>query len=218
MKPSPSDLRALGRRDPALAVWSRKLAPFPDFPVPTRGVSTHYESLARAIVFQQLATRAAETIHGRVCALTRGTRFPSAAELSRLSDAELRGAGLSAAKTAALRDLAARCADGRLRLAAIARRDDASIVEHLVEVRGIGVWSAQMFLMFRLGRPDVLACGDLGLQEGLRILDGLAERPGPKELAERGERWAPLRSVASWTLWRIVEHERARIAARPKAS
>ncbi len=217
MKPAPSELRALARRDPRLGAWMRRVAPFPGFPEPARARGTHYETLARAIVFQQLATRAAETIHARVCALTPGRGFPTAEEIARLPDAALRGAGLSAAKLAAVRDLAARCADGRLRLAGIARREDEHIVEHLVEVRGIGVWSAQMFLLFRLGRLDVLAPGDLGLQEGLRILDGLAERPGPKELAARGEAWAPLRSVASWTLWRIVEHERAAVAAAPKA-
>lgn len=216
MRPTPTQLRALARRDPVLARWAKRLTPFPNFPVATPGVGTHYEALARAIVFQQLATRAAETIHGRVCALTPGSRFPKASELARLTDAQLRGAGLSAAKTAALRDLAARCADGRLKLNSIARRSDEEVIEHLVEVRGIGVWSAQMFLLFRLGRLDVLAPGDLGLQEGLRILDGLDERPGPKELEARGARWAPLRSVASWTLWRIVEHERAQAAARAK--
>jgi 3-methyladenine DNA glycosylase/8-oxoguanine DNA glycosylase len=217
MKPTPADLRALGRRDHALRAWMRRLAPFPGFPQRTPGARTHYDALARAIVFQQLATRAAETIHGRVCALTPGPRFPHAHELADLPDAALRGAGLSAAKLLALRDLAQRSADGRLRLTGIARRSDERIVEELVEVRGIGVWSAQMFLLFRLGRLDVLAPGDLGLQEGLRILDGLDERPGPKELAARGECWAPLRSVASWTLWRIVEHERAQAAARAKS-
>ncbi len=213
MKPTPSELRALARRDPRLGAWMRRVDPFPGFPEPARARGTHYETLARAIVFQQLATRAAETIHGRVCALTPGPRFPEPEEIARLPDAALRAAGLSGAKLAALRDLAARCSDGRLRLAGIARRKDEHIVEHLVEVRGIGVWSAQMFLLFRLGRLDVLAPGDLGLQEGLRILDGLADRPGPKDLEARGAAWAPLRSVASWTLWRIVDHERARAAA-----
>lgn len=202
----------MSRRDPRLGAWMRRVEPFPGFSARARG--SHYESLAHAIVFQQLATRAAETILGRVCALTPGPRFPTAEEIARLTDHELRAAGLSAAKLAALRDLAARCADGRLRLAGIARRSDAWILEHLVEVRGIGVWSAQMFLLFRLGRLDVLAPGDLGLQEGLRILDGLEDRPGPRELEARGAVWAPLRSVASWTLWRIVDHERARAAAR----
>lgn len=218
MKPAPSQLRALARRDPRLGAWMRRLEPFPGFPEPRRERDTHYESLARAIVFQQLATRAAETIHGRVCALTPGPRFPTAEELARVPDAALRGAGLSAAKLAALRDLASRCSDGRLRLAGIGRRDDARVVEHLVEVRGIGTWSAQMFLLFRLGRLDVLAPGDLGLQEGLRILDELGTRPGPKELEARGAVWAPLRSVASWTLWRIVEHERERLAAAKRAA
>jgi DNA-3-methyladenine glycosylase II len=96
------------------------------------------------------------------------------------------------------------------------RLSDEAVIEHLVQVRGIGEWSAQMFLLFRLGRLDVMAPGDLGLQEGLRILDELEERPTPRELAARAEAWRPLRSVASWTLWRIVEHERKRLAA-PKA-
>lgn len=209
MNPTPAQLRALARRDPKLGAWMRRVPPFPGFPARDDRRATHYDSLARAIVYQQLATRAAETIHARVCALTPGPRFPTPDELPRLDDARLRGAGLSAAKLAALRDLAARCADGRLRLAGIARASDAIVIERLVEVRGIGTWSAQMFLLFRLGRLDVLAPGDLGLQEGLRILDGLAERPGPKELEARGAAWGPLRSVASWTLWRIVEHERA---------
>lgn len=196
----------------------RRLPAFPGFPDAERGRGTHYEALARAIVFQQLATRAAETIHGRVCALTAGPRFPKPEEVATLPDLALRGAGLSTAKTAALRDLSARALDGRLRLASIARRSDADVTDELVEVRGIGVWSAQMFLLFRLGRLDVLAPGDLGLQEGARILDGLEERPGPKDLEARGAIWAPLRSVASWTLWRIVDHERATLRAAADAA
>lgn len=218
VKPTRAQVAALGRRDPRLGAWFRRLPSFPGFPDTERGRGTHYEALGRAIVFQQLATRAAETIHGRVCALTPGTRFPAAKEIAGLPDLALRGAGLSTAKTAALRDLAARSLDGRLRLASIARRADPFVIEELVEVRGIGVWSAQMFLLFRLGRLDVLAPGDLGLQEGLRILDQLSERPGPKELEARGAIWAPLGSVASWYLWRIVDHERAALRAAADAA
>ena len=107
----------------------------------------------------------------------------------------------------ALRDLATRSLDGSLRLRGLHRLDDEAIVERLVEVRGIGPWSVHMFLMFRLGRLDVIAPGDLGLQEGLRRLDGLSERPGPRELAARAEVWSPLRSVASWVLWRLADGE-----------
>ncbi|MBL8862281.1 MAG: DNA-3-methyladenine glycosylase 2 family protein [Planctomycetes bacterium] len=218
MRPTPRQIAALGRRDPALGAWMRALAPFPGFPDAAHRTGTHYEALARAIVFQQLAGAAAATIHARVCALTPGARFPQPGEIATLDDAALRAAGLSAAKVAAVRDLAARVESGRLRLGGIGRLRDDEIVERLVEVRGIGVWSAQMFLLFRLGRLDVLAPGDLGLQEGLRILEGLAERPGPRALEACRERWSPLCSVASWTLWRLVEHERARRAVgRPAA-
>lgn len=208
MKVSASELRALARRDPFLGAWLRRVPAFPDFPRqgPHAG-ATHYQALARSITFQQLSGQAAGTIWRRVCALGETRGFPPPPQLLALSEEELRGAGLSRNKALALRDLAQRCADGRLRLAAIGRRPDEDIIEELTCVRGIGVWTAQMFLMFKLGRRDVLAPADLGLQEGLRRLDGLSERPTAKELAARGEVWGPLRSVASWTLWRLLELE-----------
>jgi 3-methyladenine DNA glycosylase/8-oxoguanine DNA glycosylase len=169
---------------------------------------THWEALSRAIVYQQLAGAAAATIHGRVRALTPGSRFPRPDELLALSTEELRGAGLSGAKLASLRDLAERIGDGRLVLRSIGRLADDAIVERLITVRGIGVWSAQMFLMFRLGRLDVMPSGDLGVREGVRLLDGLAERPTPRQVEERGACWAPLRSVGAWYMWRLVEEAR----------
>jgi len=218
MKPTPAQLAALARRDPLLGRRMRALPRFPGFPDRRNPrQASHFQALASAIVYQQLSTRAATTIWQRVAALaprTGGARCPRPAELARLDPERLRGAGLSRAKVAALLDLAQRVEDGRLRLATLGRRSDARVIEELVEVRGIGVWSAQMFLIFRLGRLDVLAGGDLGLQEGLRRLEGRAERPDAEELLARAERWAPLRSVASWYLWRLVEHERAAEAAR----
>jgi len=193
----------LRRRDPVLAQAMARVAPFPDFPIRS-GSDSHFHSLAKAIVHQQLSTKAAGTIHGRVRSLSPGRRFPTPPEILELPDAHLRGAGLSRAKTAAIQDLATKTLDGSLGLRTIARYSDEEVIEILTQVRGIGVWSAQMFLLFRLGRQDVMAGGDLGLQEGLRILDGLPERPGPKELERRAEVWAPLRSVASWVLWRLV--------------
>lgn len=180
------------------------MAPFPKLPSADGGQS-HFHALSRAIIYQQLAGAAARTIHGRVLALTPGPRFPNAQALRRIPDGALRGAGLSANKLRALRDLSERCLDGRLKLRGIASRPNEVIIEQLVEVRGIGRWTAQMFLMFRLARLDVLAPLDLGLQEGLRRLDGLEERPTPKELEERGRCWSPLGSVASWVLWRLAE-------------
>jgi len=127
-----------------------------------------------------------------------------------LPDEALRGAGLSRQKLAALKDLASRIEDGRLPLAGIARASDEAIVELLTTVRGIGPWSAQMFLLFRLGRLDVMAETDFGILEGLRILDGRRKRPTPRQALARAEAWRPFRSVGCWMMWRIVEFERAR--------
>jgi 3-methyladenine DNA glycosylase/8-oxoguanine DNA glycosylase len=209
MLPTRAQLTALRRRDPVLAGAMRGLEPYPGFPGGAGRRGTHWESLARAIVYQQLAGAAAATIHGRVCALTPGTRFPRPEELLALEDDVLRGAGLSRGKLASLRDLAERLGDGRLSLRAIGRLSDEAIVERLVTVRGIGVWSAQMFLMFRLGRLDVMPSGDLGVREGVRLLDGRDDRPTPAETEERGAAWAPLRSVGAWYMWRLVEAHRA---------
>jgi 3-methyladenine DNA glycosylase/8-oxoguanine DNA glycosylase len=169
---------------------------------------THFAALGRSILYQQLATAAARTIHGRVCALGEGGRFPTAAQLLALPDKRLAEAGVSGPKRLALRDLAERVEDGRLSLRSIGRCSDQAIIDRLVTVRGIGVWSAQMFLMFRLGRLDVMPTGDLGIQEGVRQLDDLDERPTPKAVLARSECWAPLRSVAAWTLWRLADEGR----------
>jgi len=197
-------MHRLHRSDPVLSRALRRLPPYPGFPDGSRG-ATHYEALARAIVYQQLAGPAAATIHARVCALSPRRRFPRPEELLALPRRTLRRAGLSANKQASVRDLASRLQDGRLRLHGIGRRSDEEIIEHLVTVRGIGTWSAQMFLIFRLGRLDVMPAGDLGVQEGLRRLDGLRERPKPDAVLARAERWAPLRTVAAWALWRLTE-------------
>lgn len=205
MKPTPAELRALARRDPALGRAMKRLEPYPGFPTDEYRRRTPYESIARAIVFQQLAGAAASTIHGRVCKLTPGPRFPTAAELLALPDETLRSAGLSRGKLSALRDLATHVENGSLDFRRLVRAPDETVVEALTAVRGIGPWTARMFLLFRLGRLDVFAPDDLGLREGARLLDGLAERPTPKELEARAESWRPLRSVASWYLWRLVD-------------
>lgn len=206
--PTKSQLAALRKRDPVLGAAMRSLPRFPGFPdTPARRRESHFESLARAIVYQQLHGKAAATIFGRACALTPGPRFPRPAEWLAQDPEAIRGCGLSRNKAAALQDLAERAVDGRLGLGAAARLSDDALTERLTEVRGIGVWSAQMFLMFKLGRLDVLPIGDLGVQEGLRRLDGLAERPTPRELEARGAVWRPLASVAAWYMWRMTEVE-----------
>ncbi len=166
---------------------------------------SHFHTIARSIVYQQLATAAARTIHGRVRDLTPDKGFPTAAQILDLPEESLRGAGLSRAKTKAILDLSTKVESGELRLGGLGRLADDEIVRRLTTVWGIGEWTAQMFLIFKLGRLDVMPSKDLGVQEGLRRLDGLVERPNPDELLARAELWRPLRSVASWVLWRLTD-------------
>jgi DNA-3-methyladenine glycosylase II len=170
-----------------------------------RRSGTHFDALVRSIVFQQLSGKAAGTIHRRFCALYPKNR-PRADLVLATDDARLRGAGLSRQKVAYLRDLSSRVVDRSLPLAHLGRLPDDAILEHLVQVKGIGKWTVQMFLMFRLGRPDVLPDLDLGVQNAIQRAYGLKKRPTPKEVLRIGERWRPHASVASWYLWRSLEN------------
>jgi DNA-3-methyladenine glycosylase II len=174
-------------------------------PPPPRRAGTHYDALVRAIVYQQLSGKAAGTIHRRFCELYPGKR-PRAELVLATSDDALRGAGLSRQKIGYLRDLSARVADGSLPLAHLGRLSDDAIMEHLIQVKGIGRWTVQMFLMFRLGRPDVLAELDLGIQNALQRAYGLKKRPTPKEVMRLGEKWRPHATTACWYLWRSLEN------------
>lgn len=169
-------------------------------PVP---VARRYESLTRTIAHQQLAGRAAATIWSRVRATVEGEFTPAAVQ--RLDPVALREAGLSGAKVVAVLDLTARCLDGRLELERLGRMTDAAVVETLSAVRGIGPWSAQMFLMHELGRLDVWPTGDLGVRSGYARAFDLQSVPTPSHLEELGERFRPYRSVAAWYCWRAVD-------------
>ena len=199
--------RHIARSDRRLAEKMKLLEPMPSFPIPGSS-NSHFHSLARTILFQQLAGKAASTIHERVKRLGSHGRFPTPSKMLSIDPDELRRCGVSAAKQAALNDLAARIESGRLTLRGLKTKEDDEIIQRLTKVRGIGIWSAQMFLIFRLGRTDILPSGDLGVQEGLRILDGLMNRPTPSELEERAKVWKPYRSFATWTLYRIVDEQR----------
>jgi len=166
-----------------------------------------FGALAEAIVYQQLHARAAATIFGRVCALfPRAHAGPTAEQILRVSDEKLRGAGLSRSKLLSLKDLARKAAGGAIpSLAEAHRLDDKTIIERLTEVRGIGRWTAEMFLIFRLGRPDVLPADDYGIRQGFATVFKKRELPARKDLEKRGERWKPYRTVASWYLWRAAE-------------
>jgi DNA-3-methyladenine glycosylase II len=172
-----------------------------------RPATDPYASLVRTILFQQLAGAAASAIQRRLYALYGGdeTRTPTPMELLATTDEAFRGAGVSRQKAGYLRDLAQHVVDGSLDFEGIGDAADEEVAERLTAVKGIGEWSAHMFLMFQLGRPDVLPVGDLGVRTGMRIAYGLEETPGPKEALTIGEPWAPYRSVASWYMWRAAE-------------
>ena len=188
--------RALGRLIRAVEGCGPEQRPAPSL----------FASLAEAIVYQQLSGRAAATIFGRVRALYPGKRFPTPADLLATPDAVLRSAGLSGAKTAAIKDLARHAAARTIpSLAEVRRMDDEAVIEALTVVRGIGRWTVEMLLMFRLGRPDVLPVGDLGVRKGFALTYRLDALPPPDELAAHAERWRPFRSVGSWYMWRACE-------------
>lgn len=169
--------------------------------------STHlspFEAVARSIVYQQLSNKAAATIYGRVEALFSGSP-PEASRLLTLTDAQLRAAGLSKQKSAYLRDLATRVAGGEVPIDSLHDLEDADVILQLTRVKGIGRWTAQMFLIFRLGRPDVLPELDLGVQKAVQRAYRLRKLPTPERLLKMGAKWAPYRSVATWYLWRSID-------------
>ena len=169
-----------------------------------------FAALARAIVYQQLAIGAAEAIHGRFAALYGGR--PTPPTVLATPDADLRAVGLSGAKVAAVKDLAARVDDGRLRLTRISRLPDDEVVAQLCTVRGIGPWTAHMFLMFQLNRPDVWPVLDLSVRAGWARIHRLSAPPPAAQLAELGERYRPWRTVAAWYCWRAME---SRVSSSP---
>jgi len=194
----------LAKHDRKLGKWMQKLGPIAPDPR-WRKPFDPVDALARAILYQQLSGKAAATIVGRVEAAIGSDRF-HCDTLARIDDPGLRACGVSGNKTLALRDLAAREARGEIpTLRQMSTMDEASIIAALVPIRGIGQWTVEMMLMFRLGRPDVLPVDDLGVRKGAQRVDGLEEMLAPKALLERGERWGPYRTYASLYLWRIAD-------------
>ena len=212
----PAALAALSASDPKLARLITRAGPFT---MKLSSTLSPFESLVESIVYQQLHGKAAATIHRRLLESFHpiaglGLHFDPQHILD-CPTPQLRAAGLSANKTLALRDLAARTLDGTVpTLARIRRMSDQAIIEHLTQVRGIGVWTVQMMLIFRLGRPDVLPTNDYGVRKGfaltfqrLKPTDKVtpADLPTPAEMEKRAKRWQPWRSVASWYLWRAAD-------------
>jgi methylated-DNA-[protein]-cysteine S-methyltransferase len=196
-------VRHLRERDARLARMMDQVGPFR---LRLATMQTPFEALAESIVYQQLTGRAAATILSRLVALFRPRRFPRPADVTAAPEELLRGAGLSRGKIAALKDLAAKTETGVVpRLAELREMAEEEIVERLTAVRGIGRWTVEMLLIFRLGRPDVLPATDYGVRKGFARTFGRRELPAPKALLAHGERWRPFRTVASWYLWRVLE-------------
>lgn len=195
-------LRHLRAADERLAAVIDAAGPFTMRPDPELDV---YQALLRSIVYQQLSGKAAATILGRVLELWDG-RFPTPHELLAIDEQQLRGAGLSRNKTAAILDLGAKTMEGLVPTLEEAHGlDDEVLVERLTAVRGVGRWTVEMLLMFRLGRPDVLPLADLGVRKGFARTYGLADLPTPAELEAGAACWRPYRSVGSWYMWRAVD-------------
>lgn len=191
--------RALSRRDPVLRPLIKRVGPCTLTPQ-----ADLFAALVRSIVAQQISTRAAASISARLLAgPCGGTLTP--ATIVRCSDEELRGAGLSSAKMRSLRDLAERAHTGTLRLETLGQLSDEEVIEQLIPVRGIGRWTAQMLLIFALGRADVLPVDDFGLRAAVKKHYGLDELPKRERLEEVGGKWRPYRSIATWYLWRSLD-------------
>lgn len=212
-------LRHLRKADPVLAGVMRRSVRYNVVP---DGTQSLFHALSESIVYQQLSGKAAATIFSRFVGLysngaapaglrqresgNRRRRFPKPEDVLATPHEVLRSAGLSNNKALALKDLAARTVDGTVPpLRSVKRMSDAELIERLTTVRGIGVWTVEMLLMFRLGRPDVLPVGDLGVRKGYMLAYGLEAMPKPKELLALGEVWRPFRSVGSWYMWRACE-------------
>ena len=200
-------LRHLRRVDPVMAQLIRRAGPYAV--ASERGVGP-YEALVEAVAHQQLTGKAARTILGRFYALYGADCCPEPARLVETPDEHLRGCGFSRAKSASLKDIAAKTIDGTIPpRRALARMKNEAIIERLCEARGVGRWTVEMFLMFTLGRPDILPVDDYGVRLGYQIAYGKRKLPKPRVLAKLGEVWAPYRTTASWYLWRAVDMHRA---------
>lgn len=194
---------ALSRIDPVMKDIIGRVGPCVLQPRPRR---RPYEALVQSVVYQQLNGNAAATILGRLKALFPGKRFPAPEDLLAMPEDRLRTAGLSRAKAAAIRDIAAKTLEGVVPTAqGIRALEDDKIIERLTVVRGVGPWTVEMLLIFTLGRPDVLPVSDYGVRKGFAQAYRREGLPSPRELLAWGERWRPYRSTAAWYLWRVLD-------------
>jgi len=204
---SPEAIEHLSRADKILARLIKKVGPCSLKPRKRRDL---FEALVTAVAHQQLNGTAAQTILGRVKALYSGQKFPTPEQLLATPDERLRGAGLSRAKTAAIKDIAAKTISGVVpSRAALRGMGDGEIYERLTSIRGVGPWTVEMLLIFTLGRTDILPVTDYGVRKGFALTYGWKELPTPRELLEFGVRWQPHRSTAAWYFWRALDSKGA---------
>src|ERR1051325_937523 len=203
--PTPQEIRkAVRHLKKSDAVMARLIADVGPCRFQKREFGSHFDALCRSIIYQQLSTKAAATIHGRFLDLF-PARHPEPETLLAIEVPRMRGVGLSTQKTTYIRDLAERVHTGALPLDHLDELPDQAIIEYLVQVKGIGVWTAQMFLMFQLGRLDVLPDLDLGIRNAIKKVYRVRGVPTPKRIARIGEPWRPYASVACWYLWRSLD-------------
>ncbi len=196
-------VRHLSERDECLKQLIAETVPFA---IDVADAQSPYEVLLESIAYQSISGKAAATIFGRIKALGRDRRPPTPEQMLEIPKSKLRKAGLSGAKVLAMKDLAKKAMEGVVPTFEEAQSlSDQELVQRLISVRGIGAWTVEMFLIFRLGRPDVLPIHDLGVKKGWSVAYGKKHMPKPKELLKFGERWRPYRTVASWYMWRAFE-------------
>ena len=196
-------IQHLSSADSVMGALIHAIGPYQDG---IRPAPSPFEALCEAIAYQQLSGKAAATIYGRFRKLVDAEKALDPAEIMALPDELLRGAGLSGAKTRAIKDLAAHTINGTVPAQdQLERLPDEEIIDRLTIVKGVGPWSVKMYLMFRLGRPDVLPQTDLGIRKGVQRSFGLPDLPSPKEVISVAEPWRPFRTLASWYLWRSLE-------------
>lgn len=196
--------RVLSRRDQKMRELIKRYGP-----CSVRPHTRYFQTLVGSIISQQLSTKAADTIRGRFVGLYAPVRFPKAAQIIETPDEHLRGTGISFQKISYIKDLAAKTEDGTLKLAKLARMTDEEIIEMLTSVKGIGVWTVHMFLIFSLARMDVFPVGDLGVRRAIQLRYGFEQLPTPAEMERIADEngWRPYRSIASWYLWRSLENK-----------
>jgi DNA-3-methyladenine glycosylase II len=208
-------VRHLSERDEQLKALIEELLPFK---IEYEETESPYEILMESIVYQSISGKAAATIFGRIKGLGSDGRAPAPEQMLKLPASKLRKAGLSSAKVAAMKDLARKTMEGIVPTLEEAQAlSDEELVERLVSVRGIGSWTVEMFLIFRLGRPDVLPIHDLGVKKGWSVAYGKKHMPKPQELLKFGERWRPYRTVASWYMWRAFERAGYKVTNKIRA-